>query len=469
MPSDKTILVIDDEESICLAFRRFFERRGWRVHVAATGKKGAELYRETRPDVVFLDVRLPDASGLDVLRTLRGEDPSARVIVITAHGSLEVVLEAVRRKAFDYLVKPLDLDKAMALAARAADGRDAAPPAGGAPGESAALTEIVGASAVMQEVYKRIALVAQSDSAVLILGPTGTGKDLVARSIHKHSARKDKPFVPINCGAIPESLVESALFGHVRGAFTGADADHTGRFESADGGTILLDEIGELPPAAQVKLLRFLDSRTLERVGATRSVQVDVRVLAATNRVLPADVRAGRFRADLYYRLAVMQIELPPLSQRREDVLPLARHFLASADAGRGIAAPAISDQAAKMLEACPWPGNVRELKNAMEHAYAVAGGRAILPADLPASVAGDGGGAEQPDRFEQIVREYLAAQRGEAADLHGKVVALAERAVIRYAMERAGSNQSEAAGLLGLHRNTLRKRLRELGMSAGD
>ena len=466
MAQNHSILVIDDEESICLAFRRFFERRGWGVHVTASGRKGQEMYRDLRPDVVFLDIRLPDADGLEVLKSLRSADAAARVIVITAYGSLQVVLRAVRENAFDYMVKPLDLDKAFELAERAAQSRrlgdsDAAPDTTPAAGEAT----IVGASPVMQEIYKRIALVAQSDAAVLILGATGTGKELVARAIHQHGGRKGKPFVAINCGALPENLVESELFGHVRGAFTGADADRPGRFQVAPGGAILLDEVGELPPAAQVKLLRVLDTATVEPVGASKPVQIDCRVLASTNRNLAADVQAGRFRADLYYRLAVLQIELPPLVARREDILPLARHFLSLA-AGPGGSAPALAPDAAAAMEEYAWPGNCRELKNAMEHALAVARDRAILPADLPEPVRSGAAPADPGDRFAQAVREQLAAM-GAGGDLHGRLIQQAERAAVRFALERCRGNQSEAAALLGLHRNTLRNKIRELGLNA--
>jgi two-component system NtrC family response regulator len=318
----------------------------------------------------------------------------------------------------------------------------------------------------MQEVYKRIALLAASDAAVLILGPTGTGKELVARAIHAHGGRKGKPFVAINCGALPENLVESELFGHIRGAFTGADSDRAGRFEAADGGTVLLDEVGELPAAAQVKLLRVLDTQCVERVGSAKSIQLDVRVLAATNRNLAADVRAGRFRADLYYRLAVMQIELPPLAQRAGDVLLLARHFLAMAATG---AVPPLSAEAADALERYAWPGNVRELRNAMEHAAAVAGTRPILPADLPEPVRTGQAPQADPSRLEHMLREYLATAGQGEGGLYEQVIVPSERAIIRYALERCHGNQSEAAAMLGLHRNTLRNKLAELKMNAGD
>jgi two-component system nitrogen regulation response regulator GlnG len=466
--SPKSILVIDDEESICLAFRRFFERRLWTVHIAASCAKGLASYEQFRSDVVFLDVRLPDGSGLDVLEKLRAADPQARVVVITAHGSLDVVVRAVRGKAFEYLVKPLDLDKASAIADRALESlklqapQTALVPAPDLDGR----TTIIGISPAMQEVYKHIALIADSDAGVLILGQTGTGKDLVAKAIHEHSMRKDKPFIAVNCGALPENLVEGELFGHARGAFTGADSDQPGRFERADGGTFFLDEIGELPPAAQVKLLRVLDTQTVERLGSAKPIHLDVRIIAATNRDLAEDVKAGRFRTDLYYRLAVVQIKLPPLSQRPDDIGPLARSFLAAMTPG-GALVPTLSAQAIKALQEYSWPGNVRELRNAIEHAAAVAGGGAILFEHLPESLR-QGGQASQSEPS-PFIREYVAAMSGHTDDLYRKAIEPVERAVIRHALARCGGNQSQAADMLGLHRNTLRNKLRELKLDSGE
>jgi two-component system nitrogen regulation response regulator GlnG len=475
---EKSILVIDDEESICLAFRRFFERRSWTVHIAASCAKGLAAYEQFRPDVVFLDVRLPDGSGLDVLEKLRAADPKARVVVITAYGSLDVVVRAVRGKAFEYLVKPLDLDKASQIADRAVESLTpqgpqaqlaAAPPPDGR-------TQIVGISPAMQEVYKHIALIADSDAGVLILGETGTGKDLVAKAIHEHSIRKDKPFIAVNCGALPENLVEGELFGHTRGAFTGADSDQPGRFERADGGTFFLDEIGELPPAAQVKLLRVLDTQTVERLGSTKPIHLDVRIIAATNRDLAEDVKAGRFRADLYYRLAVVQIKLPPLSQRAQDIGPLARHFLAAMTPA-GSPVPQLSAEAAKALQEYNWPGNVRELRNAIEHAAAVAGAGAILLEHLPESLRHGAQASEarragmpdllRPGQVAASLRDYIASFSGQTSDLYRKAIEPVEKALIEHALELCHGNQSQAADMLGLHRNTLRNKLRELNIDA--
>jgi DNA-binding NtrC family response regulator len=305
MSTDTTaprLLVIDDEESICLGFRRFFERRGWRVDSAPSASVGREAFRLRRPDVVFLDVRLGDADGLSLLGEFKAIDPDVPVIVITAYGGLETVVGSMEADAFDYLPKPIDLDLAHRRALRATGGEESCESTPFRPRSRTSSRPgagLVGSCPAMQEVYKRIAVLARNECTVLIGGQTGTGKELVARAIHRHSPRRDGPFVAVNCGALPEGLVASELFGHVRGAFTGADEDRAGKLEVANGGTLLLDEIGELPAAAQVKLLRAVDQRTIERVGSTRPVALDVRLIAATHRDLPRDVQTGRFRSDL--------------------------------------------------------------------------------------------------------------------------------------------------------------------------
>ena len=472
-PGPARILVIDDEESICFAFRRYFEQRGCEVEVAASAKEGLERFEARRPEVVFLDVRLPDANGLDVLDTLRRLAPDARVIVISAYGSLETVTQAIRGKAFDYLVKPLDLDRAAQLVAEALASRvpsgaraGAAPPADG-PAE-AGQTRLVGSSAAMQEVYKQIGKVAEADVAVLIRGATGTGKELVAQAIHEHSRRRGGPFVPVNCGALPENLVESELFGYVRGAFSGADADKPGRFEAADGGTLFLDEVAELPPAAQVKLLRFLDTQVIERLGSIRPVHLLVRVLAATNRDVRKAIEAGQFREDLYYRLAVVQIRLPRLAERPEDIAALAEHFLAERSR-RGQSAAHLSAEALALLRQHAWPGNVRELRNAVEHAAIVCGADVILPAHLPEAIRTGADAPASRDRAEQAAADYLDALAPLSGGWHPAAIAPLERALIRRALAQTGGNRSAAADLLGMHRNTLRNKLRELGLNRAN
>jgi len=469
MARQSSILLIDDEPAICYAFRRYFEARGRRVVLAASAQDGWRKYRAERPDVVFLDVRLPDRSGLELLADIRGQDADALVVVITAYGSLDTVAQAMRVGAFDYLVKPLDLGRAEELVGlalqslRSGDG-------GSGPGEVAPPPHgpaLVGASRPMQEVYKRIARAAAADASVLITGETGTGKELVARAIHAHSRRADKPFVALNAGAIPEQLVEGELFGYVRGAYTGAHEDKPGRLELAEGGALLLDEVGDLPLAVQVKLLRFLDLQTVERLGSVESTQLDVRILAATNQDLGLATDKGAFRADLFYRLAVIRLELPPLRERRDDIPALASHFLRElTEAGP----PPVDADAMELLQRHHWPGNVRELRNAMEHALVASGGRTVLPSHLPAGVgdatARHGGPAADTER---MIQAYLdAVDRGQPG-LHDAVLRPVEAALIRRVLAETSGARSAAAARLGIHRNTLRQKLRSLGLSDAD
>ncbi len=458
-----TLLVIDDEDAICGAFEKFFTNRGWRVFVCATATEGVETCRREQPDVIFLDIRLPDGSGLEKIDALLAESPGAAVIVITAYGSLDTVTRAMDGRAFDHLAKPLDLDHAERLAQRAIQNRRnrdrqqrvAAPSSNTAP-------SLIGSSQCMQDVYKRIGLVARSESSVLILGETGTGKELVARAIHEHSNRSGGPFVAVNCGGIPENLVENELFGHEKGAFTGAESTRKGRFEAADGGTLFLDEVGELSTAAQVKLLRALDLKTIERVGAVLPIQLDLRILAATNRSLDADTAAGRFREDLYHRLNVIHIELPPLRRRREDIQQLAANFL-----GRFGHAAGLKAETLQVLQKYRWPGNVRELENAMEHAAIVSAGTPILPEHLPESVTARGP-ALPGDDMTATLRDYVRSLRGTNEGIYKTAVRNLERELLIEAIDRAGGNRGTAAEILGIHRNTLRTKLGELGIGEG-
>ncbi|MBS3821429.1 MAG: sigma-54-dependent Fis family transcriptional regulator [Phycisphaerae bacterium] len=461
--TNKTLLVIDDEDAICLAFERFFGARGWSVRTAATGADGLAACRNERPAVTFLDIRLPDRSGLDLLDEL--SEHRRTVIVITAYGGLDTVVRALQGKAYDYLAKPIDLDKAITLAERAlAEGRR-----GGQVDMTPAATQgpLVGRSPAMQEVYKRIARAVATNSAVLITGETGTGKELAAAAIHQFSPRRDQPFVAINCGAIPEHLIESELFGHTRGAFTGAHDNRAGKFAQAQGGCLLLDEIADLSPALQVKLLRVLDSGVVEPVGAATGQRLDVRILAATNKNLPAEVEAGRFRRDLYYRLAVLHINLPPLRQRPDDIPLLARHFIRQLAPEAPDRPHLIEDETIRLLTEYNWPGNVRELRNAIDHALLVAPDRTIKAGDLPETIRlgpHPGGNAAA---LQAATIDYAAALPGEAPQRHQQTVTEVERSLIRDAMRRFDGNQSEAARYLGLHRNTLRKKLRDLRIDA--
>lgn len=461
------LLIIDDEESICYAFRRYFESRGLRVSVAPTGRRGLALCRQDPPDVALVDVCLPDADGVTLLEELRQAAPAARFVVITAFGTLQTATRAVAGKAFDYLVKPLDLERVAQAVTQALESQragsaanHAAAPEAGQPGAAAVL--MVGSSPAMQEVYKQIAWAAQTDAAVVISGDTGTGKELAARSIHDLGCRRRGPFVAVNCGALPESLVESELFGYVRGAFSGAVGDKPGRFETADGGTLFLDEVGDLPAAAQVKLLRFLDTQCIDRLGSVEPRHLDVRVVAATHRDLGAAVASGSFRRDLYYRLAVISVRLPPLTERRDDILPLARHFL------EGLAAPApapaLTAAAADCLRRWHWPGNVRELRNAMQHALAVCTTGPILAAHLPPDLRVEAVAtpAQTADSVALALDTLAVAAEWPRPGVHGRALERLERYLIHRALAEAGGNQVAAAEHLGLHRNTLRRKLQE-------
>jgi len=475
MDNTTTILVIDDEQAICYAFDRFFAARGMQVTIAHTGRHALAALDKCEPDVVFLDLRLPDCDGLSLVPRLRAAAPDAPVVLMTAYGSLDTATRAADANVFDYLIKPVELSRAAALVEEIVAGRQIAADAqiGGVSGDDAADSpQFVGVSRPMQELFRKIGLLALTDCTVLITGETGTGKELAARTIHRHSPRHDEPFVAVNCAALPESLVESELFGYVKGTFTGAAADRAGRFEAANGGTLFLDEVGELPAATQVKLLRFLDLKTVERLGSVQSLHLDVRVLAATNRDLQTEVAAERFRSDLYYRLAVMHLHLPPLRDRTEDIAELANVFLREF-LPTGETLPAFADETLRLMRLYSWPGNVRELRNAMQSIAVICRGGVVFPAHLPDNVSAHKPATSTQDIAvaEQRAAAYLSGlnlQTGSAAD---QALLPVERVLLRAAMERCDGNQSAAAEFLGIHRNTFRKKWRELcpGQSNGE
>jgi len=519
------VLIVDDEAAICWALRSMAEGAGHEALVAATARRGLELFRESRPDAVFLDVRLPDGDGVETLAVMRRERPDAQVVVITGHGGLETAVRAMQAGAADYLVKPLDLTGARSALARALAG-SAAPPsspahpehagAGGAraskdrpepeAGRESKDAILVGRSAAMQEVGKRIGAVAATDVSVLVQGESGTGKELIARAIHAASARRAGPFEPIDCAALPPELVESELYGHEKGAFTGALKDREGRIRRAHGGTVFLDEIGELPLPTQAKLLRFLAERDLSPVGGGARVSVDVRVIAATNRPLERAVKDGLFREDLFYRLNVFAIHAPPLRERKEDIPDLVRRFLARQ--GRGPGAPVPPGPLEPTVEALAalrrhdWPGNVRELRNAVEHAVVIARGSALLPEHLPAYLQADApatrgvfgaattGGSPaplahqngregpweapgatrasqgHPDHLE-LAGRLLDAGIASGAPAAKFALERLERALAQVAYARSGGSISAAARLLGATRGTVRKWLKDSGIEA--
>jgi two-component system response regulator AtoC len=456
------VLVVDDERNLRESLIELVESEGFTATQAADGEQSVELLRGgLKPDVVFLDLRMPKLDGLGVLRAIQEEKlTSAPLIVVSAFGDSSKMIEAMRLGAYDYITKPLDIDEIVATLQRAAEQRrlslaaELARPAKGAEGPGIAEPnrfEMLGTSRVMRDVFKQIGRLAATDATVLILGESGSGKELVARAVHNHSARSSKPFVAVNCGALPENLIEAELFGHERGAFTGAERQRKGRFELAHTGTLFLDEVGELTPPAQVKLLRALQERRFERVGGTETVSVDVRVIAASNQDLKQAVDQKRLREDLFYRLSVIEICLPPLRARSGDVPQLAEHFLERTAARHGVPLKVLSDEAMRCLMAYDFPGNVRELENMIERAVITAGaGVEVLS---PTHFFGEGSVTISSET--QVNQAFLSLPFKEA-------VAELERELIRRALESSGGNRAEAARRLGINRRLLYSKLEE-------
>jgi len=453
----KRILVIDDDRASCNLLRELFTAQGWSVETAETPERALGLAAREKFDLLVSDINLEaELSGLDLLREMRDRCP---VVLITGFGALDTTVAASREGAWDIISKPFKVQEIIAVARRALE-RSGESGKGDGPATEAerlrhdqgGLAGLVGRSPAMLELYKEIARVAPARSTVLIIGESGTGKELVARSIHQHSARAARPFVPVNCGALAETLLEAELFGHVRGAFTGAVADRKGLWEEAEGGTLFLDEVGETSPAMQVKLLRALQEKEIRRVGATRPVRVDARVVAATNRDLEKEVAAGRFREDLFYRLNVFTLRPPPLRERRSDIPLLAERFLrASRDnVGRSLR---FQEETVKTLVAYDWPGNVRELESAVEYAALRAHGAEIAPEDLP------------PKLQSEEVR--AAAARSPLAALYDDLPLLEEleRRYLLHVLKVVGGNRTRAAEVMGIDRRTLYRMAERFGL----
>jgi two-component system NtrC family response regulator len=383
----ETILIVDDEKNYLIVLEALLSDVGYEVLTAEDAGKGLEMVRSHDLDLVITDMRMPGMDGMAFLAQLHSQQPELPVIMMTAYATVEKAVEAMKRGAFDYITKPfkneelkLTIRKAIEMHRLVRENRSLSQQLQ----QRFSFGNIVGQSKAMRKVYELIEKVAQTRATILISGESGTGKELIARSIHFNSPRRDKPFISVSCSALPESLLESELFGHERGAFTGAYALRKGRFELADGGTLFLDEVGEMSPALQVKLLRVLQEMDFERVGGTRTIHVDARVLAATNRDLRREVENGRFREDLYYRLRVVQIEVPPLRQRRDDIPLLIHHFLTKAAAANGVPVKRVGEEALRLLYRYEWAGNVRELENVIERAVILYSGEEIGPQDLP-------------------------------------------------------------------------------------
>ncbi|QDS89772.1 Nitrogen regulation protein NR(I) [Rosistilla ulvae] len=465
------VLVVDDEPSICWAFEKMLSQQGHRVLTASSAEEGLLLAAEHSPALVLLDVRLPKEDGITALPKFLKATNNAAVIVMTAFGDLDTAVNAIRNGASDYLIKPFrlaDAQRTCRQALRAALDRRSQP-ATPQPMPSGQQV-LVGQSPAMQQAFRQIALVAASDLSVLITGETGTGKELVAAAIHRNSQRADKPYIPIAPVALNPDLIESELFGHAKGAFTGATDDRAGLFEQAQGGTILLDEIGDLPLAAQVKLLRVLEQGEYSRVGDLRVRHANVRIIAATNCDLHHAVQEGTFREDLYYRLTGVRIHLPPLRQRPEDIPLLCQHFLSAMDYPGFDAA--VDAELVTELQSRPWSGNVRELKNAIQHAAVVARGRALEATDFPPSTPARGetstsNATTLNDSVTAWARQTIATAKQPLNDLHAQFLAASEPALLQIAIEHTAGNRAKAAEILGIHRGTLRDRLRAYQMDA--
>jgi DNA-binding NtrC family response regulator len=433
------ILVIDDDPTTCRLLQEVLSREGYAVETAEKGREALEKAATVLFDVVLADVRLPDLDGVEVLRALRQLSPDTVVIMMTAFGCIETAIESIQEGAYDYLSKPFKLEDVKLTVKRALEHKRLLQEnlrLRQALKAQHRLAHIVGRSAPMLEVYKIVARVAFSASTVLIQGESGTGKELIARAIHYNSPRADHPLVVVDCGALAESLLESELFGHVRGAFTGAMANKRGLLEEADGGTCFLDEVGHIGPTLQAKLLRFLQEREIRRVGGNDGIKLDVRVIAATNRDLEAMVKEGRFREDLFYRLSVVAITLPPLRQRKEDIPLLAEHFLHKYALQNRKEISHIAPEALALLQAYPWPGNVRELEHVIEQAVVLTRNPVLLPEDLPHRLTATSA-APHPEGFTWTLRAGITRH-------------------IQEVLRQARGNKKLAAQLLGINRRTL-------------
>ncbi|TMA68832.1 MAG: sigma-54-dependent Fis family transcriptional regulator [Deltaproteobacteria bacterium] len=463
------ILIADDEESIRWVLERACAKDGHTVHAVASGREALAALRERAYDVALIDIKMPDLSGLDVLTRAREDHVDTLFIIMTAQNTMANAIEATKRGAYDYLTKPFNLDEVELLVGRAMELRHLTRDLERLRGELEQRNELViGRTSAMQEVYKVIGRVAPTDATVLIQGETGTGKELLAKTIHHHSERRG-PFVALNCPGIPTELLESELFGYERGAFTGAVERRIGKFEAAAGGTLLLDEIADMPLALQAKLLRVLQEREFTRVGGRDALRADVRIIAASNQDLEAAVRAGRFRDDLFFRLNVVRLTLPPLRDRRGDIPDLIQFFIDKFNRDLGTAIVGVSDDVRELLMRHTWPGNVRELENALLRAAVLARGRTLVPEDFALAGQPRQSSAEVLP-LEEAVRHRLAELLERDAgvpvgELHATLISAVERPLIEIVLERSGGNQVKAAEMLGINRNTLRKKITELGI----
>ena len=454
------VLIIDDEASICSILSALLTKNGYEVQVANSGESGLDVYAQFMPAVVLLDLKMPGIDGIKVMEILdKRFNADCKIIIMTAHGEVRSAVEAMKKGAFDYLEKPFDNDELLAIISRAVEMvtlKRRVKQLENQLEEAYRFENIVGFSDKMKSTFAMMRKFASTDGTVLVYGESGTGKELIVRAIHQASKRKSGPFVVVNCGAIPSNLIESEFFGHEAGSFTDAKELRVGKFEVADGGTLFLDEIGELTPEAQAKLLRVIEEGTFSRVGSSKPIAVDVRVMAATNRDLSTMVKEGMFREDLYWRLNVLSLSICPLCERKEDIPILVDHFLERYAAPLGIEQPAVSDKAMELLMAYNWPGNVRELQNCIYSAMTIADGPTIEAFDLPKRIYLD---SKQPE-----VRDVTTG-RLSLAVIAAEATTRAEQGAINKALLETGGNREKAAELLGIGRKTLYRKLKQYGI----
>ena len=473
----KKVLVVDDDEKICWAFEQFLEDEGYQPVIANNAEEGLRKVQAESPDIVLLDVRLPGMSGLDALKEIKALQPDSIVIVMTAYDDVETTIQAMQRRAFDFIAKPIDLDQVKSILERATNmhaARDELASTPSTNAQSSVGPKLVGKSPQMREIYKRIGIMASNAITVLIEGESGTGKELVARAIHANSPRKNRRFVSVNCGALPDDLLESELFGYEAGAFTGASAKgKPGKFELADGGTLFLDEVSSMSPALQMKLQRALQENEIERLGGTCTLKVDVRIIGATNRDLSELVRTGEFREDLYYRFKRLSIKLPPLRERTGDIPLLVEHFLGLVSTELHHPVRGVSDDCMGLLQQYDWPGNVRELENTIKSAAVLSRSDVILPEHLPSEVLEHhrrfpSSRTQTEERLKMVLRETIreAIAREDEA-LYDEVIEAVDRTLIALVLEAYEGNQTKSARLLGTSRTTLIKKIKARGLFA--
>jgi DNA-binding NtrC family response regulator len=461
MDTPRKVLIVDDERDMLSNCARILRRGGYECLTAETSDQGLALVQTAQPDVVLVDLRMPGKSGIEIVKAVKARHPDIEVVLMTAYATIETAVDAIKQGAFDYLPKPFTADQLQAVIQRTLRQKPLTVDARRLKGESAARRDVggmVGTSEAMVALRENIRKIAATEATVLITGESGTGKELVARSLHQFSRRSALPFVPVDCAALPESLLESELFGHEKGAFTGASFSRPGLFELAHTGTLFLDEVAELPLPLQAKLLRVLEARQLRRLGGRQLISVDVRLIAATNRDLAKAMEAGTFREDLFYRLNVIPIHVPPLRERHGDIPLLALHFLLNTSPGPPAKPRGFTPEAMALLERYGWPGNVRELKNTVERARALVNQERIQPEDLPAAVRHPSG--EVADRLPPI-HSFKAAKR--------EIVTEFEERSLRELMERSGWNIARAARASGVHRKTIERKLKRYNLRRDD